>query len=89
MQDDSIAVKERYLGLHMPGEEGVPHDYIDRLAALLDGAVDMHALLAAAASATPPPPLERPAVERRLGPADGGLTIAVAQDAAFGFYYRE
>ena len=31
VQDDSIAVKERYLGLHMPGEEGVPAEYITRL----------------------------------------------------------
>ncbi len=89
LQDDSIAVKERYLGLHMPGEEGVPVDYIAKLADLLDGAVDMDALLAAAATATPPPPPERASVELQLAPADGAPTIAVALDAAFGFYYRE
>ncbi len=81
-------LKERYLGLHMPGEEGVPADYIERLAALLEANVDMEALLAIANSAAPPPP-PAGAVQRPPPPADDALTIAVAQDAAFGFYYQE
>ena len=81
-------VKERYLGLHMPGEEGVPTDYLARLAELLEKSVDMDAVLGVARSAqmpaTPADAVPRPVP----APADA-LTIAVAQDAAFGFYYQE
>lgn len=84
-----MVVKERYLGLHMPGDEGVPHDYINKLATLVEAAVDMDALMATAASATPPEAPGQAAVQRQLAPADGAPIIAVAQDAAFGFYYRE
>lgn len=87
-QDDGVLVKERYLGLHMPGEEGVPSDYIARLAELLENNVDMDALVAIAKSAQPPrPPAD--AVPRPVAAPDDAVSIAVAQDAAFGFYYQE
>jgi cobyrinic acid a,c-diamide synthase len=82
-------VKERYLGLHMPGEEGVPTDYLERLAELLEKSVDMDAVLEVARSAQIPAAAAADAVPRPVpAPADA-LTIAVAQDAAFGFYYQE
>ena len=55
---------------------------------LLENNVDMDALLAIANSATPPAP-PQDSVARPLGAAAGAITIAVAQDAAFGFYYWE
>lgn len=81
-------VKERYLGLHMPGEEGVPSDYLVRLAELLEKNVDMNALVDIAQSAQIPP-APQGAVPQPVAPPDDVLTIAVAQDAAFGFYYQE
>ncbi|KAK9828636.1 hypothetical protein WJX72_001237 [[Myrmecia] bisecta] len=88
-KDDSVTVKERYLGLHMPGDEDTPKEYIGKLASLVADNVDMEALLEVAATAdVPMPTTPLPASVR--GPSLGQrLRIGVAKDAAFGFYYFE
>lgn len=88
LQDDGVAVKETYLGLNMPEQEGVPGQYLKRLADLVDSSVDLEALLAVAATATPPFADDTASPAAPL-PSGDTVTIAVARDAAFGFYYRE
>lgn len=38
-------MKENYLGLQMPGDAGLPPDYLRRLAKLIEDHVDLAALL--------------------------------------------
>lgn len=90
-------VSERYLGLHLPGDEGVPRDLSQSLASLCRSHVDLDALLALAGSAeVPPPPPPHPAATPAAACALAGaaaagppVRIAVARDAAFSFYYQE
>ena len=46
-QDDKVVMKERYLGLHGPGEDGVPLDVIAKLATLIDTHLDLDAIVQA------------------------------------------
>lgn len=88
-KDDGVAVKETYLGLHMPDNDDIPGDYLAHLADLVDASVDIEAILSVAATATPP---DVAGLVAPLGPCEphgSTITIAVARDAAFGFYYRD
>lgn len=89
LQDEGVAVKETYLGLNMPEHNGVPGQYLKRLADLVDSSVDLEALLVVAATATPPFADEAASPTAPLPASGDAVTIAVARDAAFGFYYRE
>ncbi len=44
-QDDKVVMKERYLGLHGPVEDGVPLDVIANLATLVDTHLDVDAIV--------------------------------------------
>ena len=43
-QDDKVVMKERYLGLHAPGDDGVPLDVIANLATLVETHCDLDAI---------------------------------------------
>ena len=45
LQDGGVVMEETYLGLQMPGEAGLPPDYLLRLATLLEEHIDLAALL--------------------------------------------
>ena len=78
-------VRERHLGLHMPGDEDVPGDYIARLAQLMEDSLDLDRLLEIANRAETP----SVAVDPPPRPAGQRVRLAVARDAAFCFYYTE
>ena len=78
-------VRERHLGLHMPGDEDVPGDYIARLAHLVEDSLDLDCLLEIAGRAETP----SVAVDPPQRPAGQRIRLAVARDAAFCFYYTE
>ena len=44
-QDDKVIMKERYLGLHSPGDDGVPSDVIASLSTLIDTHLDLDAIV--------------------------------------------
>lgn len=93
-----MAVPERHLGLHMPGDDDVPANLPGALAELVAAHIDLDALLALAATAQLPAAEQtveegsRAAAEAAApAPAPGGspVRIAVARDAAFCFYYQD
>jgi cobyrinic acid a,c-diamide synthase len=83
-EDAQLALVERHLGL-MPANEAAGAEHlIASIAAIVARQVDLDRLLAVTAhSATLPAPAALPASD---GPR---LRVAVAQDAAFGFYYTD
>ncbi|MEW5787570.1 MAG: cobyrinate a,c-diamide synthase [Pseudomonadota bacterium] len=84
--DDSLAIVERHLGL-IPGNEAEEAESrVSAIAQRVAGQVDLDALLALARSA---PDVASPGSLPAAGPAHPGLTLAYAQDRAFGFYYQE
>ncbi len=84
-RSEGLGVRERHLGLTTPHETA----HADAIVAMAAGAVvrgvDIERLLAIAAKAPDLPP-GRPTPERRRAK---DLCIAVARDAAFGFYYPD
>lgn len=61
---------ERHLGLHMPADDGVPHNLVALLAALVAAHVDLDALLELGATAeVPPPPPATPTAPAEQAPA--------------------
>lgn len=88
-RDASLRMPERHLGL-LPTEENTSLEVVDRMGEVMAQALDIDAILALAQSAQPldvPPmaataSLEAPAQHRHI-------TIAVARDEAFSFYYPE
>lgn len=77
---------ERHLGLVPPGEHGGMQEAEANIIQLLEGRIDLEALLAIARSA---PPLEVQAEERRALPDARSLRIGYLKDSAFSFYYPE
>jgi cobyrinic acid a,c-diamide synthase len=81
-RDEGVALAERHLGLVTAGEGGLTADKRTRLAGLIERSVDLDALLRLASPiavpASPPPQPRAPRV-----------SIGVARDAAFCFYYRD
>ncbi|MCB1541026.1 MAG: cobyrinate a,c-diamide synthase [Rhodoblastus sp.] len=82
-RDAAPAVEERHLGLATPAECGKLDAIIAHLADVVAKGVDLDRVLAAADNSPLPAPAPLPAA----APAD--LTIAIARDAAFGFYYAD
>ena len=84
-RNQAIRIEERHLGLMPSNETQAAQQRIDLIAAHVGSHVDLSRILQIAASAPrfspPPAPVhERPAVQVR---------VAVARDAAFGFYYPD
>ncbi|AIQ12244.1 cobyrinate a,c-diamide synthase [Paenibacillus durus] len=87
-RDEGLDIPERHLGLVPAIERGELDGLFNRAADLVEGGVDIDAILSLAGTA---PALAWP--KERLfiaGPCPNpGPVIAVARDAAFNFYYRE
>lgn len=83
----SFHVPERHLGLVPEVELRLPQDQVDAMAETVERSCDVDAVLAIARGA---PPLEVPAGGPFAGtPAPKVARIAIAQDAAFSFYYQD
>lgn len=82
-RDAAPAVEERHLGLATPSECGRLEAIIAHLADIVGKGVDLDRVLAAADRT----PLPQAAPLPAAAPAD--IVIAVARDAAFGFYYAD
>jgi len=78
-----VAIPERHLGLVTADDFRLSHDMEMALADLVEGGMDLDALLAGGDEKTS----ERQAAPCAVDPA--GVTIAVARDPAFCFYYPE
>jgi cobyrinic acid a,c-diamide synthase len=86
-EDEGMTIVERHLGLVPSNEAPAARAAVDRIAARIASQVDLEAVLAIAREAPPLPlaaPLERGAVPRR---DEAPVRVAIARDAAFGFYY--
>lgn len=91
--DSCAKAPERYLGLVMPSERTEDKDIEDpsnrflRLATLVEENLDLHALLQLAqSSCTPSQPNNEVGLHH---PPQSTCRIAIAEDAAFCFYYRD
>ncbi|HCQ65186.1 MAG TPA: cobyrinic acid a,c-diamide synthase [Rhodobacteraceae bacterium] len=79
-----LEIGERHLGLTTPGETGEFHKSIREIAQIVGTAVDLDLLLDLAGRAPDlPDPPPAPA------PPTPDITIAIARDRAFGFYYPD
>lgn len=89
-RDDAIAVRERHLGLTTPSETGAAEARIMRIAAAVRDGVDLDKVLAVARGAAPMPVASGTAAAAApSGAAADRVTIAIARDTAFGFYYPD
>ncbi|WP_289053017.1 cobyrinate a,c-diamide synthase [uncultured Aliiroseovarius sp.] len=79
-----LEIGERHLGLTTPAESGELEAMISGFGEIVGGSVDIEALLKIADTAPdlPDPPAQKPA-------PDPDVTIAIARDRAFGFYYPD
>lgn len=83
-QDPRLAISERHLGLMPANEARAAEERIREIATLVAGQVDLDRLLALSQASQPlPQPL------RQTPRSGSALSIGIAQDAAFGFYYAD
>ena len=85
--DRNLNIAERHLGLTTDSEVAAADRHIERIADAVAEQVDLDAVVAIAATATPPARAASSSVTEAATTAD--LTIAIARDAAFGFYYAD
>lgn len=84
-RDERLTLDERHLGLIPSNEAAEVEAKLTDIAALIASQVDLEALREIAATATlPSSPVD---IQLKRAPAD--VRIAIAQDAAFGFYYPD
>jgi cobyrinic acid a,c-diamide synthase len=82
-REEGLSVDERHLGLTPPGEAPHADALVARSREAVERGVDLDAVLAAASRSE----LAAAPILRRVETQD--VTIAVARDAAFGFYYAD
>jgi len=85
-----LTILERHLGLATPGETQGGDERIERLKRAVSESLDIERIIAIAGSASPVAKLVRHGAQ--ANPARRGqdaVVIAVARDAAFGFYYPD
>ncbi|MBN8486224.1 MAG: cobyrinate a,c-diamide synthase [Burkholderiales bacterium] len=90
--DPAIALDERHLGLMPDAEVADAHTRIGALAHAVDQQVDLSTLIARCAPRQAPaqePALHWPPPAPSVLPCADPVRIAVARDAAFGFYYAD
>lgn len=87
-EDEELAVTERHLGLMPCNEHAQAAKQVQRIGARIAAQVDLVAVRALAASA-PRWPSEPAAPTPATGASARRVRIALAQDAAFGFYYPD
>ena len=83
-EDAQLALVERHLGLMPANETAAADRLVANIAARVAAQVDLERLLAVTASAQPLAPPPKPCA--MPGPR---LRLAIARDAAFGFYYND
>jgi cobyrinic acid a,c-diamide synthase len=83
--DPELAIVERHLGLMPSNEARAANDKIARIGAIVGGQVNLDRVLeiARATAPLPAPPMAAPRA------AGEKVRIAIARDAAFGFYYPD
>ena len=87
-EDPRLQLVERHLGLKPVNETSAAEQQVGEIAGLIAAQVDLARLLDLTATAIGlPQPL--PTRERDAGAASVPLRIAIARDAAFGFYYAD
>ncbi len=84
-KDAAMNLQERHLGLTTPGDMAVLEERMAAIGARVAGGVDLDKILDIAASA---PDLQA-APRQALAKGGGDVRLAVAQDAAFCFYYPD
>lgn len=93
-RDASFKIPERHLGL-LPANEangfGAAETIISRLAFAVSMGVDINRIVEIANSAEPPPQINELADKTQVEPTPvkPDVRIAIARDAAFGFYYPD
>jgi len=88
LRDEGIALPERHLGLVQAREIAAIDAHLDRLADVVDAAVDIDAIRRSARSAKVLPPRDdRQSIESTHHLPPPGQRIALAQDRAFSFMY--
>jgi cobyrinic acid a,c-diamide synthase len=83
-RDNALAVAERHLGLTTPAEDAGRDDKLAHMRDVVARNVDLDRLIAIAEAARAP---AGPAMIATPAPRD--VRVAVARDAAFGFYYAD
>jgi len=83
--DSSLQILERHLGLVPANEQAEAQAHIDEVGRNIAAHVDLERLLQIAAAA----PAIEAALEPPLAAADTPIRVAIARDAAFGFYYAD
>lgn len=86
-EDERMTIVERHLGLVPSNEADSARSRVDGIAARVASQVDLDAILAVAREAPPLPRVRD--LEREAAPREGvpRVRVAIARDAAFGFYY--
>ena len=85
--DPDLAITERHLGLATPGETNRLDARIDAIVNAISAGVDLDAILEVSALA---PAITAPAGGGEVASSPGRMVrIAIARDAAFGFYYPD
>jgi len=82
-----LRISERHLGLMPSNETEEAEERIERIRAQVAGQLDVPGILAIARSAPSPP--ATPTAHRPAAATREPVRIAVARDAAFGFYYPD
>ena len=90
-RDPALTVPERHLGLTPPGEADGLDATIGRVRSAVEQGVDLDLVLKLARDASPPADRDwnAPPAAAEEAAAKPDLRIAVARDAAFGFYYPD
>ena len=85
-EDPSLSIEERHLGLRPATESADAGEHVLHLSGVIAVAVDLDELLAACGT---PGAAAQPAREASCTRSDTVLTIGIARDRAFGFYYAD
>ena len=83
--DPSLQILERHLGLVPANEQSEAQQHIEEVGQSIANQVDLDRLLQIAGSAPALSPVTFPAAPAKAPP----IRVAIAQDAAFGFYYAD
>lgn len=88
-RNDRLGVDERHIGLIPSNEYSGAGERIDMLAETVSAQVNLDRVIAIADAAPAPAPAPTPTSTQQPAPVKPDVRIAVARDAAFGFYYAD
>jgi cobyrinic acid a,c-diamide synthase len=90
LRDESLAIDSRHLGLVTAGDNPLSQDFIDRLADMAEGCLDLDGLMRLGFdSAQPADSMRLLDDDRLVSGVDPPVRIAVARDSAFCFCYPD